>query len=309
MLTGANGFVGRHLGPMLKAMAPSAACVSLGRKPPAAGWDLIEADISDATAVSEAVAAFRPDVLVHLAAQSSVSASLTETVETWQTNFGGTYNIAQALRSHAPQATVLFVSTSEVYGNSFRNGLVTEDSPLQPLTSYARSKAAAEWILHDILAPSNRLIIARSFNHSGPGQTDRFVLASFASQLVRLADSNDKHELHVGNLNLKRDFLHVSDVCAAYLVLLQNAPTLDHRAIFNVCSGISIPLGDILQSMIERAGLEVVLIQDPARIRPNDISCVSSSPEKLRQLTGWTPRLSTIDIANDLIEYWSSKGS
>ena len=181
LLTGGGGFVGGYLAPMLAHAAPAARKVVLSRDPASIkGWDLALCDIVDASTVAALVQDLRPDLVVHLAAQSSVGASHHAGEDTWRVNLCGSLALAAACARFAPEAVVLFSSSAEGYGKSFLAGAVDEHAPLEPQNSYARSKAAAEHMLDDVLAPTNALIVARAFNHTGPGQDERFVLPSFS---------------------------------------------------------------------------------------------------------------------------------
>jgi len=186
LLTGGNGFVGGYLAPALFAAFPAAEGLLLRRPGTAgcpAGWALAEAEIFDREAVAAIVARFEPDLVVHLAAQASIGEATVSAEATWRVNFDGSFALASACARAAPSVTLFFVSSSEVYGRSFLSGSVSEDAPLQPMNAYARSKAAAEQVFADVLPAEARLIVVRSFNHTGPGQDERFVLPSFAAQI------------------------------------------------------------------------------------------------------------------------------
>ena len=225
LLTGGTGFVGAHLAPALVAAFPHADRLLLrlpGETAAREGWRTAEGHVTDAAAMTRLVADFKPDLVLHLAAQSSAGASLKAAEETWRVNFDGTLELASALAHHAPGATFFFVSSSETYGENFRSGPADETTPLAPANAYARSKAAAESMLPDVL-PQARLVIARPFNHTGPGQDVRFVLPSLAQQIADVEAGRRPPHLELGNLEASRDFLDVRDVCAAYIAML-NTP-------------------------------------------------------------------------------------
>jgi GDP-4-dehydro-6-deoxy-D-mannose reductase len=304
LLTGGSGFVGGRLGPMIATAFPQARLVNLTRAGDAGGlpgWENIATPLLDRTAMSSLVSDLQPDLVVHLAAQASVGAALSGAEESWRVNFGGTLELASACAAHAPGATFMFVSSAEVYGRSFLNGPATEATPLQPTNPYARSKAAAEAMLPDILGIDQRLIVVRPFNHTGPGQDERFVLPSFAAQIARI-EAGGKPRLEVGNLDAEREFLDVDDVCRAYLLLLRAGPSLPFRDTFNVSANRTFVIRELLQRLraLSRARFEIVV--DPARMRPAEIPRVIGNADHLRSTTGWTPQIDVESLLFSLLE-------
>jgi GDP-4-dehydro-6-deoxy-D-mannose reductase len=305
LLTGGSGFVGGRLGPMVAAAWPQARRVNLtrpGETGGLAGWENIAAPLMDRTAMSNLVAELRPDLVIHLAAQASVGAALNGGVETWRVNFGGTLELASACAAQAPGATFLFVSSAEVYGRSFLNGPASETTPLSPSNPYARSKAAAEAMLPDILRDDQRLIIVRPFNHTGAGQDERFVLPSFAAQIARIEAGEMPPRLEVGNLDAEREFLDVDDVCRAYMSLLRAAPGLPWRDTFNVSGNRAFVIGELLQRLraLSKAKFEIVV--DAARMRPAEIARVVGNSDHLRATTGWSSQTDIDALLKSLLE-------
>ena len=302
LLTGSRGFVGTRLLAALAHHRPDAVVMGLDsgidhRKPNSgeSGVDLLDCD-----AVMACVRDAAPDTAIHLAAQSSVAqGDGSGAARTWQVNLAGSLNFALAVATHAPNATVLFASSSEVYGASFLASPVTETSPLLPMNAYARSKAQAERVLADVLPATARLIVARPFNHTGAGQREDFVLPSFAGQVARIEAGLQPPRMMAGNLDVRRDFLNVRDVVGAYLALLDAAPTLPTRFTCNIASGRAQPLrayAEILQGM---AKIPFEIVVDPTRLRPVDVSTAYADPALLRAATGWAP---TIAIEETLAE-------
>jgi GDP-4-dehydro-6-deoxy-D-mannose reductase len=305
LVTGLGGFVGGYLAPALADAMPRARRVML-RRPGCtsvrAGWEAAEADIFDRTAVGALVAAVRPDLVVHLAAQSSVGASHGSAEETWRVNVEGTIALASACAHAGISPTVLFASSAEVYGSTFLDGPVDEDSPLRPQNAYARSKAAAENALDDVLPADARLIVARAFNHTGPGQDERFVLPSFAAQIARIESGAQPPELLVGNLDAARDFLDVRDVCDAYVRLLAAAPSLAPRSTFNVSSGTAFPIRDLVEILRSYATVPLDVRVDAGRMRPNDIARAVGRNQRLCATTSWRPTHELRDTLRALLE-------
>ncbi len=189
----------------------------------------------------------------------------------------------------APAATLFFVSSSEVYGRSFLAGPVGEDAPLQPMNVYARSKAAAEQVLADVLPAAARLIVARSFNHTGPGQDERFVLPSFAAQIARIEAHRQPAEIRVGDLDAARDFLDVRDVCRAYVALIEAAPALPARSVFNVASGSSRSIRSLLEILASQSSARFAVVVDDTRLRSVEIPNAVGRNDRLRAAVDWTP--------------------
>lgn len=309
ILTGACGFVGRHLASELAKTYPAAARVAIFRedsKKAIPEWEGVYADIADRLVIADIIETHRPDLVIHLAAQSSVGEGLTNAEETWRVNLNGTFALASAVARHSPSAIFFFTSTSEVYGANFNIGPVTEDTPPAPLNAYSASKAAAEQLLRDVLPTTVRLLIVRAFNHTGPGQDERFVIPSFAAQIARIEMGLRPPVLRVGNLNAKRDILDVTDVIDAYMRLL----TTDHlpeRLTVNVASGKTTRIGDLLNIMRRLASREFEIATDPNRLRPSDIPVAAGDASRLRQLVGWAPLTSSESMLLGLLEWWRNE--
>jgi GDP-4-dehydro-6-deoxy-D-mannose reductase len=306
LLTGGTGFVGSWLCPDLVRAYPDSERLLLARpddKVARSGFAAVPADLLDREAIEAIVTSFKPDLVLHLAAQSSAAASETTAEATWRTNAEATIHLASALARHSPACTVFFVSTGEVYGLRFKDGPADETTPPHPLNSYARSKLAAEMALHDILPKTASLIVARSFNHTGPNQDQRFAVPAFASQLARIEAGRSAPKLVVGNLDSERDFLDVRDVSQAYLALLRSAPTLGARSLFNVASGKAYRISDVLDRLRAMAGVPVEVAIDPERLRMSDVPRAIGSSNKLQSATDWRPRIDIDETLRSVLDY------
>lgn len=290
LVTGASGFVGRYLVDALR--ASGADVIACGGPHDGAG-EFVRLDLADYASICAALEYAEPTVVFHLAAQTFVPDSFAAPAATYQTNAIGTALVAQAVREYASAAAamprIVFASSAEVYGMRDPCDFpLHETLALRPATPYAASKAAAEAIL---LAETRALgldaVVARSFNHIGPGQSDRFVVASFARQLADIA-AGGSPILMVGNLSAARDFLDVRDVVAAYLALARDG---EPGEIYNVCSGTAVTIRDVLRELIAIARVAVEVREDPQRMRPLDVSAFVGSAEKLRARTGWRPEV------------------
>ncbi|MBB4952231.1 GDP-4-dehydro-6-deoxy-D-mannose reductase [Agrobacterium vitis] len=298
LITGARGFVGTYLVSALNHAFPDAVIYPLTRdeKP---GY--IQADVADSVGMNNVISRIQPDLVIHLAAQSAVVA---QPYETWRVNAGGAIALAEAIARHAPTATVLNISSSEVYGHSFLRGRANEETETRPASVYGRSKITAEAIFSDILSSTNRLIHVRPFNHTGPGQDERFVVASFAAQIARIESGQAPASIKVGNLESRRDFLDVRDVVRAYIALLTQVAHLPMRGVFNICSGQNIQIREILDVLLSCALVPIAVEQDPTRLRPSDIPVADGDCQKLREVTGWSPAIAFRQTLVDILEHY-----
>lgn len=289
-INGARGFVGSWLVPRLEGAGHVVIAVDR------------EVDVTDAAAVSESVAAAQPDAIVHLAAFASVAASHAEPTDTARVNTLGTLHVLRAARRHAPASRVLLVGSGEIYGAAADGAAFDESHPLVPGSPYARSKAAADQLGAVFAARGLDVIRARPFNHTGPGQTDAFVAASFARQLAEIEAGRRDPELRVGNLEAVRDFLDVADVVEAYRRLLdRRVPT----GAYNIASGRGVSIGTLLEGLLAISTARPAVHRDPERWRPANVSIGNAI--RLRKATGWEPRIPLADTLERLLGDWRQR--
>jgi GDP-4-dehydro-6-deoxy-D-mannose reductase len=289
LITGASGFAGRHL---------VAACEAAGDEVSTAPPSRV-ADLRDAEAALGVVAAARPDVVYHLAAQAHVGRSWEDPASTLHGNVAMTLNMLEAVRAQAPSAVFLLACSSEEYGPPLAVP-TTEDEVLKPANPYAVSKASCD-LLGGLYAGAHglRVIRARAFNHSGPGQEPVYAIASFARQI---ALGGDRVRVVTGNADTRRDYTDVRDVVRAYRMLAaQGEP-----GIFNVCSGVSHSAREVVAALGRVTGIEVIHEVDPARVRPNEVMEVRGSFARLHEATGWEPSIPLERTLLDTVEYWRS---
>lgn len=308
LITGAGGFVGTIL---LKALHETPifarARYQLWYNQPV-GSGAMTIDIRQADAVAAAVAAFRPSHVVHLAAQSHVPTSFVRPDITWQVNVMGTLNLFEALKHHAPHAGVLFISTSEVYGASFKAGQpLNESALLQPTNPYAASKAAADLMSGQYAAGGLRIIRLRPFNHIGPGQREDFVASAFAAQIARIEGGRQQPVVRVGNLEAQRDFLAVDDIVRAYVLALEQIEQLPPGLILNLCSGQPCRIAELLAILLQQARCPITVETDPGRLRPSDTPIAVGCGAAARQHLGWHPRISLTQVLGTLLDHWRKK--
>jgi GDP-4-dehydro-6-deoxy-D-mannose reductase len=293
LVTGASGFVGSYLIPALTAAFPDAVLAT-----PAI-------EIQDAAQVEEAVHGTSPDVCVHLAAVSAIGAARQVPDHAWNVNFHGTLHLAWALTRHAPACQMLFVSSADAYGASFKGGQpLDERAPLAPMSIYAQTKAAADLVLGGMAAQGLRVVRLRPFNHTGPGQSADFVIAAFARQIARITTGLQPPLVEVGNLDTWRDFLDVRDVCAAYIACIANRDRLTPGTILNVASGQARRVGDVLTGLAALADVEVGIKIAASRIRDTDIRRACGDASRAHELLGWTPTVPWTQTLQDILDYW-----
>ena len=293
-MTGAAGFVGGHLLAQMAAAHPDWVVTAPAGPDAASGLD-----VTDSEAVDAWIGREKPQIVVHLAAVAAVTAAVKDPRLAWQVNLDGTLNVVTSLQRHAPDAHLLFVSSAEVYGRSLIGGAVDEGALLEPVNPYAASKAAADILVRQAASGDLSATVVRPFNHTGAGQNAHFVVPAFARQIARIEAGLQPPLFEVGSLDEERDFLHVLDVTAAYLLLLERRGEAQARDVFNVASGLPVRIGDLLERLLSRARTTVEVRVDPARLRPTPIRSVVGDAGRLRAL-GWAPR-HTLDEALDAV--------
>jgi GDP-4-dehydro-6-deoxy-D-mannose reductase len=309
LITGASGFVGRNLLPLLRASFPRSILIGANRDGHVPGMDAhLSLDLQEQAGLDELVYAARPEAVLHMAAQASVTASFRDPVETWRTNLLGTVALAEAVLRAAPSSSFLFVSSGEIYGLGFQaGGSLAEDAPFAPANPYAASKAAADLAIGEMAMRGLRALRLRPFTHTGPGQPPDYVVAAFARQIARIEAGLQEPVLRTGELDRWRDFLDVQDVCAAYVRALGMAGQLQAGLALNICSGQPRRIGDVLQALLSFAGIQAQVKQEPARLRPTDVRCVQGDPARARQTLGWTPAVPWDDTLRGVLADWRTR--
>jgi GDP-4-dehydro-6-deoxy-D-mannose reductase len=309
LVTGANGFVGKVLLGQLLAAGYRVSCACTTPNPsPREGVEQAILDIRDPSACAATLERLKPTHIIHLAAISHVPTSFQDPLLTWNTNVMGSLNLLEAVKQKAPDAFVVFASSSEVYGEAFKAGVaLDESSPCLPMNPYAASKLAAELALEQYFKQGVRGVIARPFNHIGSGQSPDFVTASFARQIARIESAEQAPVMQVGNLEACRDFLDVQDVCAAYVQLLKLSDRHDYPRLFNIASGQSRKIRDILDEMISQSTVAISVELDPQRLRPSDIPVAVGNCDRIRDVLGWQPTIPLEDTLASLLADWRSR--
>ena len=306
LVTGGGGFVGKHLLERLASRGIDWRIFAPGAPGPLLAEPF---DITNPGEVLAMVETVRPTKVVHLAAVAAVTHAGDNPRLAWDVNLGGTFNLIEALKRHAPSASLLHVSSGEVYGASLEAGDVDETTLLQPTSAYAATKAAADILVRQECSQGLRACIARPFNHIGPGQSEAFALPAFAAQIARIEAGLAAPVVYVGSLQDERDFLAVDDVVEAYVALLLASGRADQGGVFNVASGSSVPLQAMLDQLIGMARVPVRVEVDPKRLRGRAPYRVRTNARRLREATGWRPTMPLATVLRQLLDYERSRVS
>jgi GDP-4-dehydro-6-deoxy-D-mannose reductase len=247
----------------------------------------------------------QPNRVYHLAAMSSVQESLADPIGTLYNNIAVQVNLLEAVGELVPTARVLIVSSSEIYGRVQGDKPLDEDAPLQPENPYAVSKAAQDLLAYQYgVTHGLDIVRVRAFNHIGPGQSDRFVASSFAKQIAEIEAGRREPVLHVGNLQARRDFTDVRDIVRAYeLAMLRG----EKGAVYNVGSGIGIPIQTLLDMFVARSRVPVRIEVARDRLRSADAPLVVCDCTRFHQQTGWKPEIPLETTIDDILAYWRSE--
>jgi GDP-4-dehydro-6-deoxy-D-mannose reductase len=293
LLIGGTGFVGAHI---RVAFEEDCVVVPTGR----------EIDVRNQVLLSGLINNVKPDQVINLAAITSLQESFANPRDTYDVNFFGTLNLLMALRECDFTGRMLFVSSSEIYGLLNGDELpVSEDRISKPLSPYAVSKIAAEALCYQWSQSENfEIVIARPFNHIGPGQSERFAIADFGRQVASIKLGLSEPVIHVGDIDTTRDFSDVRDVVSAYRLLLDKG---ENGEIYNVCSGNEHTIRSLIERMCELAGVSVRLYVDPARFRLSEQRRVYGCNNKLVSYTGWKSSYSLDKTLSDIVDYWMQK--
>ncbi|HKE72764.1 MAG TPA: GDP-mannose 4,6-dehydratase [Acidimicrobiales bacterium] len=295
LVTGAGGFVGRHLVRHLAEQGDEVVEMELA---------VDGIDIADAEPVMEAVMGAKPTAVYHLAGAADVGGSWTAPRETFMANALGTLNVLEAARA-AGVERVLAVTSADVYGRVTEDELpLDEDQPLRPVSPYAASKVAADalaqqaWLGHRL-----PVVRVRAFNHLGPGQSDRFVAPSLAARIAR-NERQGGDEVPIGNMTPLRDVTDVRDVVRAYRLLMERG---EPGAVYNVCRGRAVSVKEIAEELLAMAARPMHLVVDQSLQRPVDIPVLVGDNGALRAATGWEPTIPLETTLADVLADWRAR--
>jgi GDP-4-dehydro-6-deoxy-D-mannose reductase len=299
LVTGAGGFVGRHLIRELVRGGHRVTGFDVNAAPPVPdAADFFTGDLRDAGAVARLFADAQPDACAHLGAVSFVPAGKASPDIMLAVNIMGTVNVLDGIRTQAPGCRVLVVSTGQVYRAAPDAPPMTEEAPMAPVTVYAVSKAAADLTtLAYATQYGMHAMTARPNNHTGPGQSPPFAVAAFARQITAIARGEAKPVLRVGNLDSRRDLADVRDVARAYRLILEQGRA---GQAYNISSQNSVRMGAVVEELCRLAAVKPALEVDAALYRPADESPRLDTAKLLRD-TGWKPQIPFSQTLRDVL--------
>ncbi len=310
LITGCTGFVGKYVAEQCRLRYPQADLFGLaGHTVPStipsgqSTVKLLVADITQRDQIWQVVAQVQPDLILHLAAQSSVAASWKDPQNTLRVNGEGTIHLLEALRAEHLTPRIVLVGSGEQYGLVRpEENPIREDCLFRPANPYAVSKATQDLYGYQYFTAYGLPIIrTRSFNHFGPGQVSTFVIAKFARQVALIEAGKAPPELPVGNLEARRDFLPVEDVVAAYLTLAEQGQP---GKAYNIGSGHARSIRSILDLLLTLTTCSIHVYEDPALLRPVDVPLLEADTSRLRTDTNWQPTIPFEVALQHTLDYW-----
>jgi GDP-4-dehydro-6-deoxy-D-mannose reductase len=310
-MTGATGFVGAHLAERFKAQFGAAVDLILtSKEAEICQLGAVQAlDVADDRAVAEAVASLQPTHLVHLAAISAPADAGANPRLAWEINTLGTRAVAEAIVRHAPDCRLVLASTGLIYGAAANlEKPFTEEALLAPESEYAVTKAAADLLVGAMARGGLKSVRLRLFNHTGPGQSELFVVPSIAAQIARIEAGVQEPKVKVGRVDAVRDFLDVRDVAAAYVAAIERSAALPASPIINIASGRGYSIGYVLAELIDLSSAEIEVVVT------NSTAAEGSAPDNLigdptvaTQLLSWKPRCQLRETLEGVLNYWRGK--
>jgi GDP-4-dehydro-6-deoxy-D-mannose reductase len=289
LVTGARGFAGGHLADLLERCGDTVI-----------RWGRGEVDLLDRQAVAAALRTVRPAVVFHCAGAANVKRAFDDVAGTMAVNAMGTHHLLDGLRRAGLRTRVVVTGTSLVYRQSTNS--LAEDAPLGPATPYAVSKLAQEMLaLRAIAEDGQDVVVARSFNHTGPRQDPSYVAPAFARQIALIERGRLPPEIVVGNLDASRDLHDVRDTVRAYQALATRGRT---GRVYNVCSGRGVPIREVLDRLVFQSRVKVGIRVDPSLFRPSDNPMVVGDSTRIREEIGWAPEISLDATLRTLLDYW-----
>ncbi|BBI36182.1 GDP-mannose 4,6-dehydratase [Cohnella abietis] len=303
LITGASGFVGTEMTKTL--LKNNIEVMGISRTTSALNGQVTEkyvCDIQEKSKLKKILGFYRPNYIIHLAGPAFIPHSFDKPEITYDVIFKGTLNLLESMRELKLASRLLYVSSADVYGSGLKSVLSERDA-LEPANPYSTAKACSELLSKQFFySYGTDVIIARPFNHTGPGQSADFVCSSFAQQVATMRDGLMKKQLVTGNIDVKRDFLDVRDVVEAYMALLNNGVS---GQLYNVCSGQAVSIREIVKMLFRFADIEEYEIKvDSAKVRENDVALRVGDNKKIVTNVGWLPNYKIEQTIGDLLEYW-----
>lgn len=312
LVTGITGFVGSHMAEFLLARGVDVygTIRNRSRMEHIAGIEddlhLVECELRDPYSVQQLVEDIKPELIFHLAAQSFVPTSWNSPIDTIHNNVAGQVNIMEAMRRFDNGCKLHIACSSEEYGHVEPHETpIKETNPLRPLSPYAVSKVAQEYLGYQYYRSYGLHIVpTRTFNHTGPRRGENFVTSNFAKQIAEIEKGRKAPILYVGNLDAKRDFTDVRDVVRAYWLALEKGTAGET---YNIASGTCITIREMLELLLSLSTVKIDVQTDPSRLRPSDVEILYGDYGKFYRQTGWKPEIPFTRTMADLLEYWRAQ--
>lgn len=312
LITGIAGFAGSHLAELL--LSKSFEVYGLSR--PRTKKDHIEgiinklhledADLLDSHSLYTTIARIKPDYIFHLAAQSFVPTSWGSPSVTLEVNVVGSANLFESVRQAGINPVIQIACSSEEYGLVLPNEVpIKETNPLRPLSPYAVSKVAMDYLGYQYYQSYKMKIVrTRGFNHTGPRRGETFAESNFAKQIAMIEKGRQDPVILVGNLDASRDYTDVRDMVRAYLLAVEKC---DPGDVYNICTGRTIKIGDMLKLLLSFSKIKPEIKQDPSRMRPSDVPVLSGDSSRFVAKTGWKPEIRFEKTMEELLNYWRER--
>lgn len=267
---------------------------------------LEDADLMDTHSLYSTISRIKPDYIFHLAAQSFVPTSWVSPSVTLEVNVVGSANLFEAVRMAGIDPVIQIACSSEEYGLVHSDETpIKETNPLRPLSPYAVSKVAMDYLGYQYYQSYKiRIVRTRGFNHTGPRRGDTFAESNFAKQIALIEKGKQSPVLSVGNLDASRDYTDVRDMVRAYLLAVEKC---DPGDVYNICTGTTIKIGDMLQMLLSMSKTKIEIRQDPSRMRPSDVPVLLGDNHKFIAKTGWKPDIAFKKTMEDLLNYWRER--
>ena len=314
LITGITGFAGSHLADYILANHPDVEVYGLIR------WRsrmenilhiqdkvrLFEADLKDIVSLNKCLAEIKPDRIFHLAAQSFVPTSWLCPAETFAINAIGQINLFEAVLSLKLSPKIQVAGSSEEYGLVNADEIpMKETNPLRPLSPYAVSKVAQDLLAFQYYKSYGlRTVRTRGFNHTGPRRGEVFICSNFAKQIAEIEKKKKEPVIYVGNLEARRDFTDVRDIVRGYWLCLEKG---EEGEVYNIGTGKTYSMREVLDMLLSMSKIKVKVEVDPQRLRPSDVPVLLSDCTKLKELTGWQPKIPIRQSLEDLLNYWRER--
>lgn len=305
LMTGAGGFVARHLAALLQKRGEHIIGVDQWASCPLQGIEYSQKDILDTASLATFLSERNISEVYHLAAVSFLPDADATPRRALETNILGTVSLLDAVRQACPSAKILLVGSSKEYGSGIDSVSISEDSVLRPTDFYGISKQAAEAIGRQYAVQFGLDVrFTRSFNHTGPGQSPRFVCSEWSKKIAEIELGLSEPTISVGNLDYQVDFTDVRDVVAAYALILQKGKKGEA---YNVCSGTPHSLRTILDYLTTKTTTTVLIQQKSTKLRAHKASPrLAGNTRKLRLHTDWKPKIQLETTLDDLFCFWKS---